>query len=201
MTSGAANRNVQEDGAAQRESGVHEKVTVQPEEDPRAQLGALFRAEGARLLVWLTRRVPAQAAVDLHAAAFLALLERADDRRLEGDPADLLYYMALNQVRNHRRAQQRQRQRDGGVEADAVPRSDRDVERAAIAAEDARFVAELLAELTAEDAALIRRVDVEEVAAQEVAAALGISVDAAWKRLSRARARLGELARRRARGR
>jgi DNA-directed RNA polymerase specialized sigma24 family protein len=65
----------------------------------------------------------------------------------------------------------------------------------------ARFVAELLAELTAEDAALIRRVDVEEVAAQEVAAALGISVDAAWKRLSRARARSGELARRRARGR
>jgi RNA polymerase sigma factor (sigma-70 family) len=201
MTSGAANRNEQEDGAALRESGVHEKVTAQPEEDPRAQLGALFRAEGARLLAWLTRRVPAQAAVDLHAAAFLALLERAEGHRLEGDPADLLYYMALNQIRNHRRAQQRQRQRDGGVDADAVPRSDRDVERAAIAAEEARFVAELLAELTAEDALLIRRVDVEEVPTQEVAAALGISVDAAWKRLSRARARLGELARRRARGR
>jgi RNA polymerase sigma factor (sigma-70 family) len=201
MTSGAANRNEQEDGAALRESGVHEKVTAQPEEDPRAQLGALFRAEGARLLAWLTRRVPAQAAVDLHAAAFLALLEHAGDRTLHGDPADLLYYMALNQLRNHRRAQQRQRQRDGGVDADAVPRSDRDVERAAIAAEEARFVAELLAELTAEDALLIRRVDVEEVPTQEVAAALGISVDAAWKRLSRARARLGELARRRARGR
>jgi DNA-directed RNA polymerase specialized sigma24 family protein len=165
MANRAAIRRAWENEAAQRESGVFEMEDAPADPDPRARIAALFRAEGAPLLAWVTRRVPAQAAVDLCAMAFLTLVEIADRRGdLHGDPADLLYYLAFNEVRNHRRAQRRLRQRDGGDETDAIPDSEPDLEQAALAAEEERFVADLLAEISAEDAALIRSVDMDGAA-------------------------------------
>jgi DNA-directed RNA polymerase specialized sigma24 family protein len=202
MTNRDANKKERIDDAAVRESGVWEKGAASPEEEPRARLAAIFRAEEKPLFSWLLLRVPAQVAVEIRAETFLALVERTHAKGGVPPAARVeLYRMARDRVRNHGRARLRQRLRDGGDEVDAVPCSQRDAEQAAMGAQDRRFLWDLLGALTAEDEALIRSAELDGATTAAIAAALGIGEEAARKRLSRALARLEALARRRARGR
>jgi RNA polymerase sigma-70 factor (ECF subfamily) len=195
----ASTRGAQQDAGGERESGVWEKVVTPQPEDPTARLAALYRAEEGPLLALLLRRVPAQVAVDLRAETFLVFTQRVREKGFPEPPRPRLLRIAANLVKNHRRAQRRLRERYAGEDVDALPRSQRDAEQATIGAEVRRLVDELLRELPDEDAWIIRRVELEGVPYEEAAATLGLRPDAARKRLSRAKTKLRELAKSRAR--
>jgi RNA polymerase sigma factor (sigma-70 family) len=191
-----------EEADVTRQSGVWAKADAPPiplNEAQREALGRLYRAEEVGILRHVERcGLPTQVAVEIRADTFLVFAVWARDPDSHDDAPAMLHGIARYLVKNHRRALQRARARDGGDEIDALPRSERDPEQILRAVEDAAEVEALLEELPEAMAALIRRVHLEGETPQEVAEALGESDETIRGRLFRARAKLREMARRRA---
>lgn len=130
-------------------------------------------------------------AEDAVAASFLELWRRRDAARIvDGSLLPWLLVTVHNVSRNLTRHRRRYR---SFIRRLPVPETVRSTEEATIEAADrfehARQARELLARLAPADAQILTLVAIEELPLDQVASALGISVDAAKQRLSRARRR------------
>lgn len=189
-----------------RASGVWEKAQAEADAEPPPSalgplLARLYRAKETELLVHVERRgLPAHVAVEIRAESFLILANWVCKHGVPDDAAAMLHGIVRHLVSNHRRALQRARRRDGGDELDALPRSQRDPEQVMLAVAAAQELEVLLGELSEEAAWVVRLVELEGATAEEVAAVLGVTEEAARVRLHRAMKQLKALARRKAGG-
>jgi RNA polymerase sigma-70 factor (ECF subfamily) len=153
---------------------------------PGDRLESLFEAHHRALLAYAARRTPTLTdAEDVVAEVFLVAWRRLDDVP-EGDGAlPWLYGVARKTIGNQRRGRFRRRRLQERLEQTA----ERPTQPAA-APSGAEPVLAVLDRLSESDRELLRLVAWEELSHAEIAAVLGISVNAVAIRLHRARAKL-----------
>jgi RNA polymerase sigma factor (sigma-70 family) len=165
------------------------------EEEPDA-FGVLFERHARTIYNYLFRRTADWAlAEDLTSVVFLEAWRRRADVRLQGDLAlPWLLGVATNVLRNRRRSQwrhraalqriPRERQEDFASDADARLDDERRM----------RFVLRSVAELPRHEQEVLALCAWAELSYEEAALALDVPVGTVRSRLSRARARMRELA-------
>ena len=157
------------------------------------ELGAAYRRDGRRLLVWLTRRTyDAQLAVDLVGETYARAL--ASRRRFTGDPADdeavaaWTWGLARNVLGDARRrghAERRALRRLGAEPPPLEPEELRRIEELADLGSLRVALAGALEELSGEQREAVRLRVVEELDYPVVAARLGVTEATARARVSR----------------
>jgi RNA polymerase sigma-70 factor (ECF subfamily) len=143
----------------------------------------LFEAHHRALLAYAARRCPSVTdAEDVVADVFLVAWRRLDDVPAGDTALPWLYGVARRTITNQRRSTKRRTNLQARLEQTA----ERPV---ADATPDTEPALDALARLKADDQELLRLVAWEELSHAEIAAMLGISVNAVAIRLHRARAR------------
>ncbi len=150
---------------------------------PGDRLEELFEAHHRALLAYAARRSPTMAdAEDVVAEVFLVAWRRLDDVPAGDEALPWLYAVARKTLGNQRRGFLRR----GRLQQRLEQTADRPIDAPPPETEPAL---EALARLSADDQELLRLVAWEELSHAEIAAVLGISVNAVAIRLHRARAR------------
>jgi RNA polymerase sigma factor (sigma-70 family) len=158
--------------------------------------GGLFDRHGDAIYNYLFRRTGDWAlAEELAAVVFLEAWRRRNELRLERESAlPWLYGTATNVLRNQRRSLRRHRAALARMARDDVEPDF--AEDSASRASDTAAAAQLLpllARLPTRDRDVLGLCVLAELSYEEAAAALGVPVGTVRSRLSRARARVGEL--------
>jgi RNA polymerase sigma-70 factor (ECF subfamily) len=150
---------------------------------------AIFDRHAPHIRRYLARRLGAQVADDLVAETFLAAFdkrERYDQARPDARP--WLYGIATNLVGQHRRQEARRYQARSSDQSDAAEADHADRVAAEVTARAMRsMLAGALGGLSDEDRDVLLLVAWEQLAYEEVAAALAIPVGTVRSRLNRAR--------------
>ncbi|MBB5804644.1 RNA polymerase sigma-70 factor (ECF subfamily) [Saccharothrix ecbatanensis] len=150
---------------------------------------AIFDRHAPHIRRYLARRLGTQVADDLVAETFLAAFdkrERYDQARPDAQP--WLYGIATNLVGRHRRQEARRYQARSSDQSDAAEADHADRVAAEVTAQAMRsMLAGALGGLSDEDRDVLLLVAWEQLAYEEVAAALAIPVGTVRSRLNRAR--------------
>lgn len=150
------------------------------------RLEALFEAHHRALLAYAARRSPTLAdAEDVVAEVFLVAWRRLDEVPAGDEARPWLFGVARNTIGNQRRGLTRRSRLVSRLEQTA----DRPLAAAPAPTPDTEPVLEALSRLSRSDQELLRLVAWEELSHADIAAVLGISVNAVAIRLHRARAR------------
>lgn len=140
-------------------------------------------ADRARFRAFVARRVGPDDAEDVLQAALARAVAHAADVRDDERVAAWFYRILRNAVADHWRARAAARRTDDALRSEPWPETAPPADAAALC----RCFEPLLDALPADQALVLRRVDLEEARPTDVAAELGITPNAAMVRLHRAR--------------
>lgn len=164
---------------------------------PPAKFHTVYNEHHAAIRNYCFRRLAPSDANDATAEVFLLVWKKLDDVPIGNGTLPYLYTMARNVVANARRANARRAQLNGKLRSQAAEVT-RGPEVQVVQREEARHVLNVLDELSETDQELLRLKAWERLSSADIAEVMGLSVRAVETRLSRARKKLAQKARRRA---